>query len=162
AGDLRDDMIFGLRLMESILPVLLLIMNGSLLIVLYVARDLLESSSIQVGELVAVINYALRMQGGFSMFSWLIIAATRAKASADRIEEVLEAPITKYEYEDFEKTITGSSVEFKDVSFKYPNDTLMALKHISFKVEKNENFVIMSATGEGKSTLVNLIQRMYD
>lgn len=162
AGDLRDDMIFGLRLMESILPVLLLIMNGSLLIVLYVARDLLESSSIQVGELVAVINYALRMQGGFSMFSWLIIAATRAKASADRIEEVLEAPITKYEYEDFEKTITGSSVEFKDVSFKYPNDTLMALKHISFKVEKNENFVIMGATGAGKSTLVNLIPRMYD
>ena len=162
AGDLRDDMIFGLRLMESILPVLLLIMNGSLLIVLYIARDLLESSSIQVGELVAVINYALRMQGGFSMFSWLIIAATRAKASADRIEEVLEAPITKYEYEDFEKTITGSSVEFKDVSFKYPNDTLMALKHISFKVEKNENFVIMGATGAGKSTLVNLIPRMYD
>lgn len=162
AGDLRDDMIFGLRLMESILPVLLLIMNGSLLIVLYVARNLLESSSIQVGELVAVINYALRMQGGFSMFSWLIIAATRAKASADRIEEVLEAPITKYEYEDFEKTITGSSVEFKDVSFKYPNDTLMALKHISFKVEKNENFVIMGATGAGKSTLVNLIPRMYD
>lgn len=162
AGALRDDMIFGFRLMESILPVLLLIMNGSLLIVLYVARDLLESSSIQVGELVAVINYALRMQGGFSMFSWLIIAFTRAKASGDRISEVLEAPVTDYQYEEFEAATTGSNVEFKNVSFKYPNDTLNVLKNVSFKINKNENFVIMGATGSGKSTLVNLIPRMYD
>lgn len=162
AGALRDDMIFGLRLMESILPVLLLIMNGSLLIVLYVAKDLLETSSIQVGELVAVINYALRMQGGFSMFSWLIIAFTRAKASGDRISEVLEAPVTDYQYEEFDVATTGSSVEFKNVSFKYPNDTLNVLKNVSFKINENENFVIMGATGSGKSTLVNLIPRMYD
>ncbi|WOS96330.1 ABC transporter ATP-binding protein [Nosocomiicoccus massiliensis] len=162
AGKLRDDMIFGLRLMESILPVLLLIMNGSLLLVLYVSSDLLQTSSVQVGEVVAVINYALRMQGGFSMFSFLIISATRAKASADRISEVLHADITEAETAKKIDNNEGASVEFKNVTFKYVNSVSNILEDISFKVDKNETLVIMGATGSGKSSLVNLIPRLYD
>ncbi|WP_040929109.1 ABC transporter ATP-binding protein [Nosocomiicoccus massiliensis] len=162
AGKLRDDMIFGLRLMESILPVLLLIMNGSLLLVLYVSSDLLQSSSVQVGEVVAVINYALRMQGGFSMFSFLIISATRAKASADRISEVLHADITEEESAKKIDNKEGASVEFKNVTFKYVNSVSNILEDVSFKVDKNETLVIMGATGSGKSSLVNLIPRLYD
>lgn len=162
AGKLRDDMIFGLRLMESILPVLLLIMNGSLLLVLYVSSDLLQTSSVQVGEVVAVINYALRMQGGFSMFSFLIISATRAKASADRISEVLHADITEAEAAKKIDNNEGASVEFKNVTFKYVNSVSNILEDVSFKVDKNETLVIMGATGSGKSSLVNLIPRLYD
>ena len=162
AGKLRDDMIFGLRLMESILPVLLLIMNGSLLLVLYVSSDLIQTNNVQVGEVVAVINYALRMQGGFSMFSFLIISATRAKASADRISEVLHEDVDELDDGRKIEHTEGSSVEFQDVSFKYVNSVSNILEDVSFKVDKNETLVIMGATGSGKSSLVNLIPRLYD
>ena len=162
AGKLRDDMIFGLRLMESILPVLLLIMNGSLLLVLYVSSDLIQTNNVQVGEVVAVINYALRMQGGFSMFSFLIISATRAKASADRISEVLHEDVDVLDDGRKIEHTEGSSVEFQDVSFKYVNSVSNILEDVSFKVDKNETLVIMGATGSGKSSLVNLIPRLYD
>ena len=161
-GKLRDDMIFGLRLMESILPVLLLIMNGSLLLVLYVSSDLIQTNNVQVGEVVAVINYALRMQGGFSMFSFLIISATRAKASADRISEVLHEDVDALDDGRKIEHTEGSSVEFQDVSFKYVNSVSNILEDVSFKVDKNETLVIMGATGSGKSSLVNLIPRLYD
>lgn len=162
AGKLRDDMIFGLRLMESILPVLLLIMNGSLLLVLYVSSDLIQTNNVQVGEVVAVINYALRMQGGFSMFSFLIISATRAKASADRISEVLHEDVDALDDGRKIEHTEGSSVEFQNVSFKYVNSVSNILEDVSFKVDKNETLVIMGATGSGKSSLVNLIPRLYD
>lgn len=162
AGKLRDDMIFGLRLMESILPVLLLIMNGSLLLVIYVSSDLIQTNNVQVGEVVAVINYALRMQGGFSMFSFLIISATRAKASADRISEVLHEDVDALDDGRKIEHTEGSSVEFQDVSFKYVNSVSNILEDVSFKVDKNETLVIMGATGSGKSSLVNLIPRLYD
>ena len=162
AGKLRDDMIFGLRLMESILPVLLLIMNGSLLLVIYVSSDLIQTNNVQVGEVVAVINYALRMQGGFSMFSFLIISATRAKASADRISEVLHEDVDVLDDGRKIEHTEGSSVEFQDVSFKYVNSVSNILEDVSFKVDKNETLVIMGATGSGKSSLVNLIPRLYD
>lgn len=162
AGKLRNDMIFGLRLMESILPVLLLIMNGSLLLVIYVSSDLIQTNNVQVGEVVAVINYALRMQGGFSMFSFLIISATRAKASADRISEVLHEDVDALDDGRKIEHTEGSSVEFQDVSFKYVNSVSNILEDVSFKVDKNETLVIMGATGSGKSSLVNLIPRLYD
>ena len=162
AGKLRNDMIFGLRLMESILPVLLLIMNGSLLLVIYVSSDLIQTNNVQVGEVVAVINYALRMQGGFSMFSFLIISATRAKASADRISEVLHEDVDALDDGRKIEHTEGSSVKFQDVSFKYVNSVSNILEDISFKVDKNETLVIMGATGSGKSSLVNLIPRLYD
>ncbi|QYA49077.1 ABC transporter ATP-binding protein [Nosocomiicoccus ampullae] len=162
AGKLRNDMIFGLRLMESILPVLLLIMNGSLLLVLYISSDLIQTNNVQVGEVVAVINYALRMQGGFSMFSFLIISATRAKASADRISEVLHEDVDELDDGRKIEHTEGSSVEFQNVSFKYVNSVSNILEDVSFKVDKNETLVIMGATGSGKSSLVNLIPRLFD
>ena len=130
AGKLRDDTTFALRLMESILPVLLIIMNGSLLLVLWVASDLLSNNSVAVGEIVAVINYALRMQGGFSMFAFLIIATSRAKASSDRIKDVLESPIAKTDSPQYAESESEGYVSFKNVSFKYPNSSKYVLKNI--------------------------------
>lgn len=162
AAKLRSDTIFALRLMESILPVLLLIMNGSLLLVLWVASDLLQTNDVAVGEIVAVINYALRMQGGFSMFAFLIIASSRAKASSDRISEILHAPVAVEEKETFEAADSAGTVKFENVSFKYPNTGRYVLKNISFEIHDNENFVIMGGTGSGKSSLIGLIPNMYD
>lgn len=162
AAKLRDDTIFALRLMESILPVLLLIMNGSLLLVLWVASDLLQTNEVAVGEIVAVINYALRMQGGFSMFAFLIIASSRAKASSDRISEILHAPIAAEDKDTFEAADGAGTVKFDNVSFKYPNTGRYVLKNISFEIYDNENFVIMGGTGSGKSSLISLIPNMYD
>ncbi|TDM04135.1 ABC transporter ATP-binding protein [Macrococcus carouselicus] len=163
AMPIRKDTVHALRLMESIMPVLLFIMNGSLLMVIWFGSDLINRSGLEVGSLVAVINYALRMQGGFSMFAFIIIAFSRAKASADRISEVLETPVD--EVNSIEET-TGvpesNTVEFIDVSFKYPTGQDDALQNISFKVNSGDKFVIMGQTGSGKSALLSLIPRMYE
>lgn len=162
AEKLRNDMVYGLRLMESILPVLLLIINGSLLLVIWMASDLLASNNVQIGEVVAVINYGLRMQGGFSMFAFIIIAFTRSKASAARMNEVLDAPVVNNNNETITKNTEAATVRFENVTFRYPGSTRIILKDISFEVKKNEKLVIMGGTGSGKSTLISLIPRMYD
>ncbi|AKG73814.1 ABC transporter ATP-binding protein [Salinicoccus halodurans] len=162
AGRLRDDTIYALRLMESIMPVLLLIINGSLLVVIWMASDLLQAGDVQVGEIVAVINYALRMQGGFSMFAFIIIAFSRSKASSERMEEVLKAPISINKKEDILKEDKAGTVKFENVSFRYPGTSRYVLEGITFDVKANEKFVIMGGTGSGKSTLLSLIPKMYD
>lgn len=162
AGRLRDDTVYALRLMESIMPVLLLIINGSLLVVLWMASDLLQSNSVEVGEIVAVINYALRMQGGFSMFAFIIIAFSRAKASSERMEEVLHAPVAVNNNKEISKVDQAGTVKFENVSFKYPGSTRYVLRNINFEVKENETLVIMGGTGSGKSTLLSLIPKMYD
>lgn len=161
AARLRDDTLYALRLMESIMPVLLIIMNGSILIVIWFASDMLQSNAVQVGEVVAVINYGLRMQNGFGMFAFIIIAVSRAKASTDRMNEVLDAPINT---DDKTPTLiedVAGTVEFNNVTFKYPGTKKEVLKDISFRINPNEKFVIMGGTGAGKSTLLSLIPRMY-
>ena len=162
AGKLKNDTVSGLRLMESILPVLLIIMNTSLLIVIWASSDLLTAGNVQIGEVVAVINYGLRMQGGFSMFAFIIIAYSRSKASSERMNAVLDSPITENNHETINQEAKAGSVRFSNVSFKYPGSTRYVLKDISFEVAENENLVIMGGTGSGKSTLISLIPRMYD
>ncbi|WP_434121486.1 ABC transporter ATP-binding protein [Salinicoccus roseus] len=162
AGRLRDDTIYALRLMESIMPVLLLIINGSLLIVLWMASDLLQNNTVQVGEVVAVINYALRMQGGFSMFAFIIIAFSRSKASSERMAEVLNTPVSVNDNDEIKKVDRAGTVRFDNVSFKYPGSTRYVLRDITFDIKENEKFVIMGGTGSGKSTLLGLIPKMYD
>lgn len=162
AGTLKNDTVSGLRLMESILPVLLLIMNTSLLIVIWASSDLLSAGNVQIGEVVAVINYGLRMQGGFSMFAFIIIAYSRSKASSERMNEVLDSPITENNHDTIDREAKAGSVRFSNVSFKYPGSSRYVLKDVSFEVAENENLVIMGGTGSGKSTLISLIPRMYD
>ena len=162
AGRLRDDTVYALRLMESIMPVLLLIINGSLLVVIWMASDMLQSDTVQVGEVVAVINYGLRMQGGFSMFAFIIMAFSRSKASSERMEEVLKSPVSINKKEDTRREDRAGTVRFENVSFRYPGASRYILKDITFDVAADEKFVIMGGTGSGKSTLLSLIPKMYD
>ncbi|MDE4085646.1 ABC transporter ATP-binding protein [Planococcus maritimus] len=162
AGALKTDTVKAFRIMEIILPILLFGMNVSLLAVIWFGAFGIQSGEAQIGELVAIVNYAMRMTGAFSMFSFIIMAFARAKASSDRIEEVLLA-------DDGGKAVDGAtvplregSVRFDDVSFAYPGTSRRVLQHISFELVPREKLAIMGATGSGKTSLLQLIPRFYE
>jgi len=161
--DIRHNYTYALRLMELINPSLLLIINGSILAVIWFGSDMVNQSTLEIGKLVAILNYGMRMQGGFGMLAFLIMTLSRMKASSDRIEEVL---ITESDERVINDEVNHSSnyaysISFKDVSFTYPNAHNPVLENISFDVKPKETFAIMGATGSGKSTLLSLIPKMY-
>ncbi|WP_338147534.1 ABC transporter ATP-binding protein [Macrococcus armenti] len=162
ALSLKDDTTKALKLMERILPFLLIVMNSSLLLIIYIGALDITEGVLNVGALVAVINYALRMQGGFSMFAFIIIAFSRAKASADRMQEILLTETSSDDHTEQIEISGGASVSFRNVSFKYPLSHQYALKDITFNIDAGEKFVIMGATGSGKSAMLSLLPRMYD
>lgn len=165
ASNLQLDTTKALRTMELIMPVLLLVMNLSLLAVLWFGSAEVRSNEAQVGDLVAVVNYAMRVSGAFSMFAFIIIAFARAKASAERMEEILVIEdgleIKEGKAETLDESKLGT-VEFQHVSFHYPNSEQPVLSNVSFSVKQGQKLAIMGATGAGKSTLLNLIPRFYE
>lgn len=164
ADFLRSDTVRAMRLMELILPILLLIMNLSLMAVLWFGAVEVQAGNAKVGELVAVVNYAMRMTGAFSMFAFIIVALSRASASAERMEEVLNAN------KESELDETGTDpldqlvgdLRFENVSFNYPGKEQPILDGVTFHVSPGDKLAIMGATGSGKSTLLNLIPRLFD
>ena len=162
AQSLKIDTVKALRTMEIILPVLLLVMNFGMLAVLWFGSQEIRSGNAQVGDLVAVVNYAMRMTGMFSMFAFIIIAFSRAKASAERIEEVLIV-------EEGSENMTGeqldvqasATVSFEHVSFYY-KEGVPVVRDVSFQVTSGEKLAILGATGSGKSTLLQLIPCFYE
>ncbi len=166
AADLKMDNVKAYRIMELILPVLLFVMNVSLMAVLWFGAKEIQTGDVELGELVAIINYAMRMTGAFSMFAFIIIFFSRAKASAERMEEVLlvEEGIENINTDaDSEGTTPRiGEIEFQHVSFHYPTTGMPVLRGVSFKVQPGSKLAIMGATGSGKSTLLNLIPRFFD
>jgi ATP-binding cassette subfamily B protein len=161
---LKMDTVKALRVMEIILPLLLFVMNISLLAVLWFGASEIKSNNAQIGELVAIVNYALRMTGAFSMFAFIIMAFARAKASAERMEEVL---LVNKGLERDEETgkmhdAAEGEISFHNVTFSYPNSSEPVLKNISFSIKSGEKLAIMGATGAGKSTLLQLIPRFFE
>lgn len=164
ADELRSVNVTAFRIMEFILPVLLLVMNISLLAVLWFGADLVNTGEAPLGDLVAIVNYVMRMTGAFSMFAFIIIFFSRAKASSERMEEVLLVD------EELEKGLdSGKSprrsygeIEFDHVSFRYPNAKEWVLEDVSFRLQSGQKLAVMGATGAGKSTLFNLIPRFFE
>ena len=165
AGQLKLDTVKALRTMEYIQPVLLFIMNMSLLAVLWFGTKQIADGATPLGDVVAIVNYAMRITGLFSMFAFIIMFYARAKASAERMTEVLTE---EDEVEIISSTVAPTDelhfgeVTFDNVSFKYPGTDTPVLQNISFHVKKGEKLAIMGATGAGKSTLLQLIPRFYD
>lgn len=162
ARDLQETTVRAMRTMELILPILLFVMNVSLMAVLWFGAFEIQSNQIQVGELIAVINYGLRMTGAFSMFSFIIVVFSRAKASSERLEEILSNSDNEQEQLQTPSTQLKGRVQFNRVSFQYEGTEQPVLQNISFTVEPNERLAIMGPTGSGKSTLVQLIPRLFE
>lgn len=162
ARDLQETTVRAMRTMELILPILLFVMNVSLMAVLWFGAFEIQSNQIQVGELIAVINYGLRMTGAFSMFSFIIVVFSRAKASSERLEEILSNSDNEQEQLQTPPTQLKGRVQFNRVSFQYEGTEQPVLQNISFTVEPNERLAIMGPTGSGKSTLVQLIPRLFE
>jgi len=164
SGLLKMDTVKALRIMELILPLLLFVMNVSLLAVLWFGAREIQANESQIGELVAIVNYAMRMTGAFSMFAFIIMAVARAKASAERMEEVLlvNEGLERDGKSGKMNAITEGEISFRNVTFTYPNSSEPVLKNITFDVKSGEKLAIMGATGAGKSTLLQLIPRFFE
>ncbi len=165
ASHLKIDTVKALRTMEYIMPVLLFIMNMSLLAVLWFGTKQVAAGTAPLGDIVAIVNYAMRMTGSFSMFAFIIIFYARAKASAERMTEVLAVENEVEDTSPFEEASSEAKfgeLVFENVSFTYPGAEKAVLSNVSFQVKPGEKLAIMGATGAGKSTLLQLIPRFYD
>lgn len=164
AEDLKLDTMKATRVMEIALPVLQFVMNVSLLIVISFGADMIRANELLVGDLAAIINYAFRMTATFSIFSFIIIAYARAKASAERIEEILVISDDGTEAVDAQHTerLATFSIAFDNVSFSYPNSEELVLHNMSFAIQSGEKIAVMGATGAGKSTIIQLIEHFYE
>ena len=152
-----------LQFMEVTLPALLLIMNITIVGILWFGSQQMDLGTANVGEVVAVVNYATRITAALSIFSFIITAFSRAKASASRVEEILHIPIGMVDYKTTAsvKNLKGS-VTFENVSFSYNENETKILKNISFRLQAGQTMAILGATGSGKTSLLNLIPRLFD
>ncbi|MGE7119479.1 ABC transporter ATP-binding protein [Peribacillus sp. NPDC046944] len=162
--ELKMKTVQSLRLIETTMPVLMLVMNVAILVVLWFGSGFISTGDIQVGEVVAIVNYATRIAGSLSVFSWLIMVLSRAKASADRVTEIFETPIDLDDgrVESRGDLIKEGHIEFQDVSFRYPGGDEQVLKHLDFTVEAGQTLAIIGATGSGKTSLFQLIPRLFE
>lgn len=154
----------ALRMMEVTMPVLLLFMNASILIVLWFGNLQVHSKEANIGDIVAIVNYISRITTTFSVFSFIIAAFSRARASSERIDEVLTIEqdfIENNEGNSIENRLQGK-VQFHEVSFSYPNTSNQVLRTISFVAYPEQTIAILGSTGAGKTTLFQLIPRLFD
>lgn len=163
--DLTKTTLFLNRVMTCMMPLMMLVMNGISILIVWKGAHSIGSGEMQVGDLMAFIQYTMQIIMSFLMISMVSIMLPRASVSAHRIEEVIK---TKPEIIDpvSPKQITDSSkkgyVEFKNVSFRYPNAEEDVISNISFVAKPGETTAFIGSTGSGKSTLINLIPRFYD
>jgi len=162
--DLTATSLFINRLMVIMMPVMMLIMNGLAMAIIWVGAHQIAEAQMQVGDMMAFIQYAMQIVMSFLMLTMLFIFLPRAAVSADRIADVLETePVIRdpEEPKEFDGRSKGR-IEFRDVSFRYPDALENVLCNISFTAEPGQTTAFIGSTGCGKSTLVNLIPRFYD
>ncbi|MGM0881860.1 MAG: ABC transporter ATP-binding protein [Bacillota bacterium] len=164
SGQLMDRTVAALRLTEMTMPIILLVMNACVMAVLWFGRIELDINGATVGEVVAVVNYATRTTAALSIMSMIVVNFSRARASAQRIEEVLLTDIDLKDSleSDAAVRLRNGHVAFEHVSFLYPDTQQKVLNDISFAVNPGQRIAIMGATGSGKSSLIQLIPRLYD
>jgi ATP-binding cassette subfamily B multidrug efflux pump len=163
--DLMKSSVSAQRLTEITLPFIVLIMNAGIIAVLWFGKLQIATGDATTGEVVAIVNYSLRTAGALSAVSMLISAFSRARASAQRINEALLTDTGALEHSpssaSADEEIREGSIEFDKVSFQYPNTDGQVLTDISFRVSPGDTVAILGATGSGKSSLMQLILRLY-
>lgn len=161
--DLTDTSVRVYQIMAALMPVMMLLINLSTLAIVWFGAGLIDASQMQIGNMMAFIQYVMQIMFSVMMASMMSFMIPRAQASSVRINEVLDMrPEIRDPEQPVQPTGQHGYIEFRDVSFRYPGAEEPALAHISFAAKPGEITAIIGGTGAGKSTLVNLIPRFYD
>ena len=162
--DLTKTNIFVNRVMACMMPAMMLVMNGISVLIMWNGAHGVDSGAMQVGDMMAFIQYTMQIIMSFLMISAISIMLPRAAVCVQRVDEVISTDLIiedKEQTENFKEDKKGY-IEFNNVSFKYPNAEEDVLSDISFVAKPGETTAFIGSTGSGKSTLINLIPRFYD
>jgi len=156
--------LFVNRVLGMMQPVMMLVFNMTTILIVWVGAHLIEENSLYIGDMMAFMQYAMQVIMAFLMISVIFIIVPRASVSIKRISEVLDTKLSILDPENPKrpKGKTKGLVEFKNVTFKYPDADVPVLYNISFTAKPGETTAIIGGTGSGKSTVVNLIPRFFD
>ncbi len=162
--DLTKNSLFINRVMTLLMPTLFLIMNLVSILIIWAGADRINTGTMQVGDMIAFIQYTMQIIMSFLMLTMISIVLPRAGVAAKRIDEVLtvQEVIQEPEQEELSDINKRGVLEFKNVHFRYPNAEEDVLSDISFTAKPGETTAIIGSTGSGKTTLINLIPRFYD
>ena len=159
--------LFTGRIMAFMNPLMSMVMNGISLAIYWIGAVIINQAALPevpglFGDMVVFMSYGMQIISSFMMLAMMFMMAPRALVSANRINEVLETKELIAEGQGVSKTKESGTVEFKNVSFRYPDGQSDVLSHVSFRAEKGQTVAFIGATGCGKSTVVNLVSRFYD
>ncbi|MDD3192534.1 MAG: ABC transporter ATP-binding protein [Oscillospiraceae bacterium] len=161
--DLRDTTRFVQRAMSLTMPAMSLIMNLVTLAIIWVGGHAIAASSLQIGDMMAFMQYGMQIIMSFLMIAMMFIMVPRAAVSANRVAEVLNIrPSIRDPGEKTMEKVSGGTVAFQNVSFRYQNAESDVLTGINFTAKAGETTAFIGSTGSGKSTLINLVPRFYD
>lgn len=156
--------LFVSRVMATMMPIMMLIMNGTTLLIIWVGGHQVDKGVMQVGNMMAFMQYAMQIIMAFLMISMVSVMLPRASVAAQRIDEVLETDFAIKDPQRAQHFAAGSKgyVEFENVSFRYPGAEEDVLCNINFTAKPGQTTAFIGSTGSGKTTLINLIPRFYD
>ena len=166
---LMKTQLFTNRVMTFMMPLMMLIMNGVSVLIVWVGGSYIDNGTIQTGDLIAFITYAMVIIMCFLMIGMISIMLPRADVAAQRVNEVLETKPTicdpaadKARDAELRRSDEGATIAFNDVSFRYGDSKECVLEHIDFTAEPGKTTALIGSTGSGKSTVIKLIERFYD
>ena len=154
--------LFTGRVMSLMNPLMMIVMNGLTLAIYWIGASLINAGEIQYQTIVAFMTLASQVVMAFLMLLMMFVLIPRAEVAARRVNEVLDTPLTIADPETEKSFTEEGTVEFRNVSFRYPDADADVFEHISFRAEKGQTVAFIGSTGSGKSTLINLVPRFYD
>lgn len=162
--NLKDKSLRAMNVVITTMPVMMLAMNITTLAVVWYGGNIIIAGDMQVGDLTAFTTYIVQILMSLMMLSMVFLQSSRAMASAKRVNEVMDTVIDLTDDEAARKdaVVTNGKIQFEDVSFRYGDEDSMVLEHITFTANPGETIGIIGSTGSGKTSLVQLIPRLYD